>query len=480
MNYSQENKKFLKIYNAIIKNSSDLNNKENDQSLLYFQKTAKSHETFYDTGWISKALDPNDVNTLEKGALLPNSLSVDFSETVELPENLVPYTDFKLFVKTTPDSTLTTYDQYDVESIDGEYVVIRGNGGLVYRGTYPPEDNNIASQLKIDDGDIPESHTKKVWKIEVLYTDTISGDNFRVIGELQGIKTEENTRSCDTNEITDDFESYPFLFGFPSYNKITDFSETGFTAIGDETDRTFSTPSPTCDVDETETNEVTRTKTFSSVGESHIKISGSRQNITQSTNGSGNFNVKESEITSFVSITFQGYRPYYSSLTQREVTIGNAGYLILENLPDTDLDDILPYSSLTLTVNPLPITTKTDTHILLQSTFGNLVNGNAIRKEYGVFQISEGTNFHFSQYKIKAKLGLTVLTKADTIDPNGTYDTQEDTYSVSGTSYTRTNATDAQSRSTYITQRQDVQYRVMLIIKNPLFYREQRNYDNTK
>ena len=132
--FSQQKRKLEKIFNNIKSTNSVLDNNKNNQEILNFFKTNISqYIPIEDTGWIGKSADVNDLKTITKGALLPESLSVDYTNELEIPELLLPYIDFKLLIKTPPDSMLSGYHVSSTENYIGNYLDIEGDGGLIYK-----------------------------------------------------------------------------------------------------------------------------------------------------------------------------------------------------------------------------------------------------------------------------------------------------------------------------------------------------------
>lgn len=566
--YSQTRRKLRKIFNNINSNKSELNNRKNEQLILNFFKTnIKPYIIITDTDWLAKAPDGNDLKTINKGDLLPESLSVIYTDELEIPEIFLPYIDVQILIKPPPDSVLTSYNKYITKNYIGNQITVKGDNQNIYTGPYPLPGNNLLTEQALspisvtvtlsdtpgstkaqfktikphglttgetiihtafteaiyngsfsvsvvtsntyeigvdywtDDlglfktlssGTVPPNNTKKVWNVTVFHTNPTTGDNYSTFGELVGIKTEENPESCqketdpgpppvftETN-IVDIFECFPNLSANPAYHKITSFTSSGFTGIGDFTDQTFTTGTPDCDIGSTVTTQTTLTKTFGTVDEYFLSLDGGQTNITQSTSTSGLHTVTGSHITSYEVINFLGYRPYYSSLTQREFQVASAGDLLLQNLPDTNVGDTLPYTAITLNRNIGNLSSLLNTSItediFLISTQANLVNGNSIRKDIAFFKIPGVNNFYY----MKVGFGATILAPAIVDDPNPGIQTQQDTYSISGTTYLRSNNIDGVVSEAYITEKQDVQYRLIITIKNPLWFQEVRKYNASK
>lgn len=457
--FSQQNRKLQKIFNDIKKNTSTLESRRNEQLLLTFFKTNISpHFIIEDTDWIAKAPDTNTGKTINKGDLLPASLSINYSTEIGIPDFLLPYIDVEVLIKTPPDSTLITYDKFSTENYTGNYINVQGVEGLIYNGIYP-------TPLFVSFTDlgtvVPEANTKKVWRVTVLHN--TGGDEFVTTGELLQISTTENTETCErdpggTITINDQFYCSPFS---TAPHKILDFDDEGFTGIGDFTDNEFISGPPDCDTSSTEEEGVELSKNFSAIENYELYLSGSQTNITQETTSPGTFFVQGNDITSYESIIFNGYRPYYSSSTQKEFQTSGTADIILVNPPN---------SSITLKRNLESLSSILDTNI-----FENVLlqrGGNRIRKDIAFFKIQDENTNNFPFYYLKIGIGATILAPAIVNTSNPGIITQSDIYINSS----RTSTTRGSVYEAYFAKKQDVQYRLMIIIKNPFWYQEVRKY----
>lgn len=493
--FSQSNRKLREIFNKIKSNKSALDNQRNEQLLLnFFKTTIKSHIAITDTGWIAKAPDDNDLKTINKGDLLPESLSITYTEELEIPDFFLPYIDVQVLIKTPPDSILTSYEKYSVENYTGNHVTIKGDGANIYTGPYP--------FANISDDDlgilVPSANTKKSWQVRVLHTNPSTGDKYSTTGDLHRIRTDENTQTCDAITIKDIFQCFPFQAPVEFvYHKILAFNESGFTGIGVFHDWTFDTGSPDCDTSVITTEEVTATKSFGAVDEYFLTLDGLQTNITQNTQtGPFEHQVTGSHITSYEYINYTNNVPYYSSLTQKQITIAGANFredllsqeqidsgdIFLLYLPSEADGDTLPYGGITLDRNLGNLSSLLNTFIFedifLQSRKDFLVNGNPIRKDIAFFKIQDGNVNHFPSYYMKVGIGATILAPAIVDDPNPHIPTQQDIYSSGGT-YTRSSNIDGLTSEAFITEKQDVQYRLMIVVRNPFWYQEVRKYESS-
>lgn len=496
MTFSQESRKLEKIFNDIKTNKTALDNRKNEQLLLnFFKTTIKPHYTLSDTGWLSKAPDNNDLKTINPGDPLPESLSISYTDELEIPDILLPYIDVFALIKTPPDSVLTSYNKYSTENYEGDYIEVRGNGSLIYKGEYPVIGGGAITEAQL--GTVaPEANTRKIFQVTVNHTDPDSGDEFVTSGILEGIFYQDNERECEketdpgpppeftTITIRDTFSARWYL---DHEHEISDFTASGFTAIGDFTEQTFTSGTPDCAVDTTTTENVEQTISFSSVENYFLYIRGTQFNITQGTFVGFSGTIKEVNgegITSYDLLQLNGYRVYYSSNRAFEFEVGNAGDLILTNLPSDAGGISLPYSSISFERNLGDLSSILETEvtedIFLQSSSGNIVNGNPIRQDVALFKMQDGNASNFPYYYLKIGLGATILAPATEDDPNPHIDTQVDSYSIDGSSYSRSSNVDGSVSEAFVTAGQDVQYRLMIVVKNPYWFQEVRKYDITQ
>jgi hypothetical protein len=483
MQYSQAKQKIQKSINNINKTVVEIENKKNDPfNFNFFKSKIKTNSVLYDSGWEDITPDNNSYKTIVHGAMLPASVSIDYSDYFEIPEEILPFIDLQLFVKPVGHAKLATYHPYTLENYTGNYIKVTGDGTLIVQGYWPSQFNRLYDESELGTN-INASFTKKVWNTVIEFTS--GGDTYRLTGEVNGIIIGENEQTEDSTTIWDEFYCLPTRpsdVEYNHYHKITALSDTQFTGVGDYHDREFNPGPPLGDFSTTYTYETTLTRNFATVDYYKIGVFGILANITQGTSSGLAGWWFDSTMHSLISkeFIFQGYRLYYSDLTQKEFRISSGGSAALQNLPNTSSTppDVLPYSTLLLEQNPdgFPETTSETTGLFIQSADGTIVNGYLVRKDLSFIK-TDDLNNGSAKYLFKFKTGVTILEPAVVDDDDPHIFIKVDQYSQSGTTYALSSSTSDYKSLAYKTEKNDVKYRIVITAKNPIDTNELRKYD---
>ena len=433
MTFSNTKQKLQKIYNQSVNNSNTLLDDKNKNVILnFFKQSLSGVKSIHDTGWLTVSPKSDTIKTIRKNHKLPEMIKTDYSFDIELPDFIMPYLDVKLMIVPPPDSDLGVYDSYTTENYYGDWSIIKVNGTTLYDyNTVNIPSEYIFSDSRIAEMGTPSANTKQVWNGSAI----VDGDY--VGGRVNGARYAEG-----------DIQNGTF-FNIKPYDEngheFTGFTSNSFTGIGDEV--------IIVNYVRTENFNVTRTYDFNSSG-GYVFLG-----TTQCDNS-------ETTDRDFI---YQGRHIYYApnSLDTIRLELASGNDRQLFNLPTSNI------GSITYDRNPsgYPTTVSEQDNVYSQN------GSDKIRKDLALFKISDGTDFPL--YRIKTKINATIMSPAIIDDPNPSIKVQEDVYTY-GTRYTRTTNDVSYKSLAYVTAKQDVQYRILFSIKNPLFYQEVRKYDTTQ
>lgn len=469
--FSQVRHKIENTFKEIHDSFKELKNKKNQEFILnQLKRTFKNPFVIYDSDWTSIAPDSNDLTTINKSTLLPESISVDLETIISFPERYLPYIKPLIFIKPTPDSTLSTFIEYTTENWSGDFFRIKGNSSTIYEGqaitsTHTLELADLISRQ------VSEARTKKVFQATITYLDFSDSNNEKELtGILAGLNVIETIEDSPLgNPQSNDILCFALNEGFfaddPDH-KILDLTTTQATVMADVTRNRYVD-------DGMGGEELESTTTYEEITVSIIE---SATNSVLLEIGS-NVITHDDTVESITSPTLNGYRGYYSTNTEEPIAISLSGENYIIPNPPNELE---PYTTITLERNydDYPLTTTEATNLFIESTESGSPTGNPIDQEFTWWRIAEAVGNNVPVFKFKYKAGITILAPARTSIALNNIKTQDYTYTLSGGTYSLTTSdTGTKSKLTYETTKTDVQYRLLFVITNPFIYKELRNYN---
>ncbi|MGD2071899.1 MAG: hypothetical protein PVG65_00210 [Candidatus Thorarchaeota archaeon] len=179
--------KLNKFSSQIESNKRDIERKKSPDVSTIENTHLKNPKILYDSGWEATQAYPVENNTALEDQLAPLQASFLVRADIDIPENLLPFTNIAFLVKNHPDVTfvgVSEYQRYIYTS--SPYYEIKGDANLIYQG-YVPSKNKF-SQLEIDDGDLLSANTSRWFYGTLKYSD--GGDNYELRdGSISGVKT---------------------------------------------------------------------------------------------------------------------------------------------------------------------------------------------------------------------------------------------------------------------------------------------------
>ena len=262
--------KLRKLWEEIEKNKSSIEDKDNTDKInflndLFIQQHIKTPIEIFNSGnKILSQLSTVD-STAVKGEKIPANVSYSQTIDLELPEALLPFVKYSINVTTQPNSEIHGVFVSDPSFWVGDNIDVRGDGVIIYKGQ-PIVQSSIndffithSDEFLISAG-ISFTLTKETWLVE-LESSTRGSHSGKI---LQIDATEIlNVNSCLSNDDTKVFT----VEHFDNKNhKITEFTSTGFTGIGNEVITTYTPDGGGgCNVNIITNTNVTRTINFSTI-----------------------------------------------------------------------------------------------------------------------------------------------------------------------------------------------------------------------
>lgn len=447
------------------------------------QEYFKNPFILYDSEWIADSVNFNTESDI-KNEFRPGSISYDINQELEIPERFLPFIEPVILTKGTPDVKFISDLTVKSTSYNSDFYEIKGDGELIYQGIEFTT-NALFPQSSLDEGRFLESHTKKLWEMTLEYTD--GGEFFRIKGTVGRIILEKDQGTgCNGNSQNDTYEidadeifgSYDNEHRFINFTSISDTS-IDIEFIGDLFEERWVFNDPNCDFESTVFNSIHETKNIPNDADNFYSIRFGIDAIKY-TLDEPNGSIIDSEsfgLDTFINTTvdtvtkinteFLGYKLYYSTDTIfRAGIITQSGQKILTNLPETSSG--LPYSEITFKRNPVNKPEAVTSDITL-----------ALHKNKVWLKTSKTTDTKDS-FNININGTLYVLAKA-TEEVFITRQVYNDIYTSDGGSpvetYERTTTDhDTKDLPLYIPIDSDIQMRIMLVLKNPLYWNEIKNY----
>lgn len=491
MQFNQANNKIRTIFDRLHANDAELQSKTNDELLLQFFKTSiKPIFVLDETAWISKKptrIDSGKTST-ERGTLLAEKLSISLNQDFQIPDFLLPYIDVLTFVKTPPDTTVKTYFPYTSSLLTGVTMRIKTDGDIVYQGEVL-QGLQWFDLEELDTNLIPLANTKRIYNVVLRYTDGV--DDWRITGRLWYLNVEvPNGTGCSGNPddqwdsfriraFTGDIGSQPYAEKetADNYGIITSLTTSTVQGIGNLVQIRSIVGGSGCEVQVTENPSTSHSVSiFSGANRTQLYIDGLIEKkisglfVPQGL-GANYYDLTSFNAPSFDSVEFLGYVPHYTNDTDGYITT-NGGVL---DLSLTNFPEAIGYT-ITLEKNPDGFPTG----IAETENMGGF-SGMSTRKDLTFFKIAENDQNTFSFYRMKFQTDVTIMSPALLDYATEYIRFQNSTYTDNGSTYSRTsNEVDLKTERTYTSINQDVQYKLMLVIKNPLNYQEIRKYDTSQ
>lgn len=491
MQFNQANNKIRTIFDELHANDAELQSKANDELLLQFFKTSiKPIFVLDETDWISKKptrIDGSQTSTT-RGTLLAEKLSISLNQDFNIPDFLLPYIDVLTFVKTPPNASVKTYFPYTSSFLSGVTMRIKTDGDVVYQGDVL-EGIMWFDLDELDTNLIPLANTKKIYNVVLRYN--AGGDEWKITGRLWYLNVEvPNGTGCDGDPASqwDSFRIRAFTGDrsdqflakketADKYGIFTNLTTSTVDGIGNLVQVRSEVSGLGCEVQVTENPSTSHSVSiFTGANRTQLYIDGviakliSGQWVNQST-GANYYDLFPVNTPSFESVEFLGYVPHYTNDTDGYITTNGGVFdLSLANYPETSGHTI------TLEKNPDGFPTG----VTEEDNLGG-ASGMSTRKDLVFFKLGESTQNTFASYRMKFSTDVTIMSPA-LLDYTTDYIRfQNSTYVHNGTNYARTfNEIDNKTERTYMSVNEDVQYKLMLVIKNPLNYQEIRRYDTSQ
>lgn len=484
--FNAETNKIRKNFERSKENTNLLEQKRNEIIKFFTEKGKVAIiKNLLDTGFLAEAPTPNNSFVRsQKGKELSESVTFNFERNIDIPEDLVPFLDIILSVRTVPNVNAVGFLTHDIDRVGDDFVEVKGDGTLIYQGV-PKPIKNIYTQEELDAGNFQESFTKNLFEATIIYIDDFSGDKFRATGIINQIKITDLLGTfgdgCVTGQPNVDIyttEIDQTQTDFKNYAQIHSINSTtvDMTSLKEEI-RANDFPDCFGSVT-TEVDNVRKTHTFESAGVDAFVILMQFGILEKEVDGefqtvaTGNL-IVDSLIHTILSQTFifVGFWLFYSDDTffffgiDDKLPIeqeGDSTKIELKNLPQSPNR---PYSTITFVRNPgdFPLFTQ------VEATRGG-------SKQETLFRLSEDPESSLTKYRLTLKdtLVLSALSSEER-DPPLQIVEYNDILTQSGSGYSvNENHTFKENKKLFVSANEDVQFRVQINLKNPFYWEEVR------
>ena len=421
-------------------------------------------KTIHDSGWLSASSTEVDSQYATKGDSTFQSFTYDYTlKDLEISEDLFPFIKTSVIVKTPPDSEI-----HSLLLIDGntkqEHCEVR-SGGLIFAGI-PQNIYYRYSKEDVDAGTYSISYYTDVYRGNISWTHYATGDSYEIRNaQIDKINWVELTSSeCGGGDDTHVFNG----------TAIHSISSTSVTATGDETITSYVTnpsPPPTCLEENVENVGIQLTKNFADLEDYTIYYSDAeyyKNGELISSNASGSVATYTNSIDSKSFTKTDFYRAYYSSAYRFTFGTKTTGTpegdftsRELANVPDEDV-----YSSITFKrnygTNPQILRSTTQMRQRIPKSEVWLLKAENIRDNINKYHFSLHGGFYV---KSPARKGNAIFPRYD------------DTYNISGDSYTITKNHDLNDEVLeYVSASRDIEYKIQIKAIPPLNYHTIKDY----
>jgi len=207
MKYKQKKNKIRKIYDKIKSNKVKLTNLDNTVK-NYFLRGDKITPavTLKETEWENFDPSTNYNRVTDKGTLIPEQVLYEKYLDFYLPENLIPFVDVAVLVKThdTKEKPVAISPEWEMSRWEEDYVEVYTDGTIIYKGIGLPD--GITTQEYIDDGTV--KHYKDNWRTAYDEDGNQTWIYFTKYGTQYRIKGDVVTVTVTTNPAPQPTELY--------------------------------------------------------------------------------------------------------------------------------------------------------------------------------------------------------------------------------------------------------------------------------
>lgn len=513
--FDDTKRKVRETFRRIREERSDILNKSNTKEKLKAQQEKfKTPGVLYDSDWIGVSPAVSPFSVTQKSDLVPVTFNYQFDEddplpgiqvpiVSELPEELLGFVDPIVLVKGIPGTEFKAQADFTFSQWGSENYEVRGDGGLIYKGLFREVNGNF-SQDDLDNGNFPEENTKQRWNVRYEYS--FGGEHFRIVGDLARIQFIDDLGIvCGSLPDLDRYDCSldPEVTTVDNEHRLTEVKDFNGTGLGmnlsfkldpcDLFETRFTTnpsPPPDCFQNITQTENVTVTKNFSTVDRYIIQFA---LNTTKfkldapggnplSSEGFGLGEIdSETDIDTDndIEVVQLGYFLYWSSQTRwlfglvdTLVPDGDFTEVEPDNLPELVFPNetaTLPYTTINYQRNPgdFPVSEEFPSSSQGQRKF--------------LWLRTSKSNATTPRHQLKLEGIALALAPATEEFSDTMYPTYNDNYTQGGSplTYELTDENHSlKSRKTYKSKGEDVQVRLILALKNPLYWEEMRRYLN--
>jgi len=364
-------------------------------------------------------------------------------DEIELPEILLPFINFRIVFKSIPETQIFPlhFWNFFLGTINE---VVKVAGTEIYNGIQSSQFTRY-QQEDIDSGRVNENSLKKVF-----FAEETSGDSGFVNRLLVRFDEVPGIGDCDgetsRKEILIDYNN-------SELHQIQQMSTTGFAGIGTLTEFIFTEASGGgC-------NEETNTL----VDKGAVALNwADADDITLTLEASNGFPAGSINVTPDV-VTDSGFWLYFGSdkFPPRVGFTSVGGDDTLVNTPE-------------IFGQPVDVGTITATPTTLDTETSNLDPG--LGGEFVLFELNEGGSGGTKRYRIHVGGEAVAISQTPDFSDTIFEDTKINTFTFSGGQYNESLSGDF-SKSRFKFPSQDVQFKLILTLKNPFYYRTQTNFN---
>lgn len=409
-----------------------------------------------ETDWKTISIDGN-TNASARTTLKNGPVGSDFGysfdtlfETgspISLPEEFLPFLNYQILTKCGPESQILPLNNWT--TFEGALYQKLTVGGLqIFDG-----DPNLLSgvhrfqQSEIDDGIVNVNSCKKAWFVT-------RGANSGYLQQL--IITYDTTPAASPCGVHNNFKQIIINYHEFEKHKINSLTTSSFSGIGTIIEHTWTFDGMTC----TENTVTTVDKgpvSFSFSGADDITIALENTSGTQTFVGT---------VTGLDSVVDSGYWLYYGTNTY-------VPRVKLTTSSNDEILDILPKDSTNTFVNLGQIVLEP--HFVDDTASSRLrpING----KDFMIVKLNEDKDKPFKKFNMLIGFEAVLMGKATVIESDLAANEKLNTYNFSGSAYVKSNS-DMSPKYRYHLESQDVQVKLVITLKNPLYYRNILSYRN--
>ncbi len=361
--FNTSKNKLQKLWEQTVANINKKKAKDNKDDAKFFQKLSKQQILkvpleIFNSGTIS-AKPVVGGFTAYKNENMPAEVSYTQNIKLEIPEDFLPFVKYSTEITTVPGTESHVVYEYDPSTWTGDVMEVRGDGILIYKGQPLIQAINFFfitfAESTLNERGISLGLTKETWLVE-LESD-IRGIRTGKIMTVGATKI-DSVGSCLSNDNTTVFGIQHFA---NKNHKIISLDENGFTGIGNETITTYTSDGEGgCDANVVVNENVTRIISFSDMDDFQFQLAEfSNIGLIYSKSEIIDLEITKEDRWLFYSIELQ---KIFSTVITDTVD-GDFSEIQLNNLPDTNNGDILPYTNITVKrnfdgINPEPTQLK--------------------------------------------------------------------------------------------------------------------------